>query len=355
MLAVRWWGKDDVRIEDIADPGDPAEGWVRLRIQACGICGTDVEEYTSGPVIIATEPHPLSGRCAPLTLGHEAVGIIEAVGKGVALEQGTPVAIESNMFCGTCWWCRRGHLTLCAQLASLGLMGDGGLAEYMVAPAKMCIPFSNELPSEQAALAEPLSVAVRAMSKAGVAIGSTVAVLGAGTVGLLCIQVARLAGAKKVISVERLESRRALALQLGADAAVSPEDAQVACTDLTDGIGVDVTIEAAGNAAAAAFAVKLARKGGRTVLLGVFNDDVPIDMMDLLLGEKTVTASLSHVYDEDFTNAVSLLDRGLVDVAPLITDRITLPEVLDKGFKPLVTEPGEHLKIVVFPNGSFAA
>ena len=351
MLAVRWWGRDDVRIEDIADPGNPAAGWVRLRIQACGICGTDVEEYTSGPVIIVTEPHPLSGRCAPLTLGHEAVGIIDAVGDGVPLEVGTPVAIESNMFCGECYWCRRGDLTLCAHLASLGLMGDGGLAEYMMAPAHMCIPFSDDLPAEQAALAEPLSVAVRAVSKAGVGIGSTVAVLGAGTVGLLCVQVARLAGAKAVIGVEKLASRRALALQLGADAAVLPEDAADAAMALTEGVGVDVTIEAAGNAVAAAAAVRLARKGGRTVLLGVFNDVVPIDMMDMLRGEKTVLASLSHVYDEDFTKAVSLLDRGLVQVAPLITDRISLPEVIDKGFKPLVTEPGEHLKIVVFPNG----
>lgn len=351
MLAVRWWGRDDVRIEDIADPGNPAAGWVRLRIQACGICGTDVEEYTSGPVIIVTEPHPLSGRCAPLTLGHEAVGIIDAVGDGVPLEVGTPVAIESNMFCGECYWCRRGDLTLCAHLASLGLMGDGGLAEYMMAPAHMCIPFSDDLPAEQAALAEPLSVAVRAVSKAGVGIGSTVAVLGAGTVGLLCVQVARLAGAKAVIGVEKLASRRALALQLGADAAVLPEDAADAAMALTEGVGVDVTIEAAGNAVAAAAAVRLARKGGRTVLLGVFNDVVPIDMMDMLRGEKTVLASLSHVYDEDFTKAVSLLDRGLVQVAPLITDRISLPEVIDKGFKPLVNEPGEHLKIVVFPNG----
>jgi (R,R)-butanediol dehydrogenase/meso-butanediol dehydrogenase/diacetyl reductase len=354
MLAVRWWGREDVRIEDIADPGDPPAGWVRLKIQACGICGTDVEEYTSGPVIIPTEPHPLTNAMAPLTLGHEAAGIVESVGAGVRLEQGTPVAVESNLFCGHCWWCRRGQYQLCRSLASLGLMGDGGLAEYMLAPAYMCIPFANDIPAEHSALSEPLSVAVRAVNKSGIGLGASVAVLGAGTVGLLTVQAARLAGAKNVVSVERLPERRALALKLGADLAVSPEEAAEACAEITGGVGVDAAIEAAGNAAAAAFAVKLARPGGRAVLMGVFDDDVPIDMMDLLLGEKTVTASLSHIYDEDFTNAVTLLDRGLVQVAPLITDRIALGDVLEKGFKPLVTEPGEHLKIVVFPNGSAA-
>jgi (R,R)-butanediol dehydrogenase/meso-butanediol dehydrogenase/diacetyl reductase len=354
MWAVRWWGRADVRVEDIADLGDPAENWVRLRIQACGICGTDVEEYTSGPVIIPTEPHPLSGRCAPLTLGHEAVGIVEARGQNVRLDEGTPVAVESNLFCGQCWWCKRGQYQLCTHLASLGLMGDGGLAESMLAPAFMCIPFSNDVPAEQAALAEPLSVAVRAVSRAGTGQGSSVAVLGAGTVGLLTVQVARLAGAKTVIAVERLPERRALALQLGADVAVSPEEAIEAGAEATDGVGVDVTIEAAGNAAAAAFAVKLVRAGGRAVLLGVFDDTVPVDMMDLLLGEKTITASLSHVYDEDFTSAVSLIDRGAVQLAPLITDRIALSEVVEKGFKPLVADPGDHLKIVVFPNGQAA-
>ncbi|HZQ26523.1 MAG TPA: 2,3-butanediol dehydrogenase [Acidimicrobiales bacterium] len=354
MLAARWWGRDDVRVEDIDDPGDPPAGWVRLRVQACGICGTDVEEYTSGPVIIPTAPHPLTGCMPPLTLGHEAVGIVESRGEGTTLEVGTPVAVESNLFCGRCWWCRRGEYQLCPDLASLGLMGDGGLAEVMLAPEYMCIPFSTDVSAEQAALAEPLSVAVRAVTRAGIGLGSTVTVLGAGTVGLLTVQAARLAGARIVVAVERLPERRALAQQLGADLAVSPEDAAEAVVDATDGLGPDVAIEVAGNAAAAAAAVRLLRPGGRAVLLGVFDDTVPIDMVDFLMHEKTVTTSLSHVYDQDFTNAVSLIDRGAVQLDPLVTDRISLAEVIEKGFKALVAEPGEHLKVVVLPNGRAA-
>lgn len=351
MLAARWWGRHDVRVEDIADPGEPAEGWLRLQVVACGICGTDVEEYTSGPNVIPTEPHPLSGRSAPLVLGHEAVGIIEAVGPGVELEPGTPVAVEANVWCGTCWWCQRHQHQLCVQLASLGLMGDGGLAEVMLAPAYMCIPYSDKLGAEAAVLAEPLSVAVRAVERGGVQLGSTVGIFGTGTIGLLTIQTARRAGARSIIAVDRHEQRRKLALQLGADVAVTPEEATEAGMDLTGGLGLDITIEAAGNAGAGAAAVGLARRGGRTVMLGVYGGMVSFDMMDFLLGEKEVVACLSHVYDTDFATAVSLLDRGLIDTAPLVTDRVPLENVVRDGFDALVAAPEEHLKIVVTPNG----
>src|SRR4051794_4349798 len=129
MLAARWWARNDVRVEDIADPGLPGEGWVRIRVEACGICGTDLEEYRDGPILVPTAPHPLTHRCAPLTLGHEGVGIVEAVGEGASLDPGTRVAIETNLSCGECWWCRQGQIQLCPKMAALGLMGDGSLAE----------------------------------------------------------------------------------------------------------------------------------------------------------------------------------------------------------------------------------
>lgn len=349
MLAARWWARGDIRVEDVADPGAPRDGEVRLRIAACGICGTDLEEYTAGPVIVPTEAHPLSGAQAPLILGHESVGVVEEAGPGVALEPGTFVAVEANLFCGTCWWCRRQQYQLCERLASLGLMADGGLAEYLVAPARMCAPFSNGVTASQAALAEPLAVAVRAVRRAGIGVGSSVAVVGAGTVGLLCLQVARLAGAATIVSVDPLEERRRLAQQLGADAAVRPDDATQAAYDLTGGVGPDAVIEAAGSPEAAAAAVQLVRRGGTAVVLGVFDAPIPVDMMDLLLGEKTVSASLSHVYDDDFTIAVDMIDKGRVQLDPIITDRIALGDVVELGFKALVAEPEAHLKIVVLP------
>jgi (R,R)-butanediol dehydrogenase/meso-butanediol dehydrogenase/diacetyl reductase len=231
-------------------------------------------------------------------------------------------------------------------------MGDGGLAEQMLAPASMCLPYDGGLPAEEAALAEPLSVALRAIRRGGVRPGGSVAIIGAGTIGLLAIQAARVAGAERVAIIERLPERRQLALRLGATVACSPDEGPDAILDLTDGFGPDVAIEAAGNPEAAAAAVRLARRGGRAVLLGVFDGTVQLDMMDFLFGEKEVVASLSHVVDTDFAAAVQLLNEGVVAAAPLITDRVPLTDVVTAGFKELVARPEAHLKIVVFPQRS---
>jgi (R,R)-butanediol dehydrogenase/meso-butanediol dehydrogenase/diacetyl reductase len=349
MLAARWHGRGDIRVEQVDDPGPPPPGWLRLRIDACGICGTDVEEYLQGPVLVPMTPHPLSGRQAPLTLGHEPAGTIEVAGDGVSLLPGTRVAVEANLHCGECWWCRRQEYQLCVHIASLGLMADGALAEVLLAPASMCAPLDVAVPPSHGALAEPLSVAVRAVRRAGVAAGSSVGIVGAGTVGLLALQVARRAGAETVVVVDRVAKRRALAIQLGATIAVAPGEAEQATLDLTAGVGLDATLEVAGNARAAAAAIALSRRGGRTVLLGVYDDTVPISMLDMLLGEREIVASLSHTFHEDFTEAVRLIGAGEVQVAPLITDCVRLSRVVEDGFDRLVEEPTDHLKVIVVP------
>jgi (R,R)-butanediol dehydrogenase/meso-butanediol dehydrogenase/diacetyl reductase len=349
LLAARWHARRDVRVEDIPDPGAPPPGWVRLRIDACGICGTDVEEYQLGPVLVPITPNPLSGRMAPLTMGHEPSGTVESAGDGVTLAVGTRVAVETNLHCGSCWWCLRGDHQLCTQLASLGLMADGALAEVMLAPASMCAPLAATVPPDHGALAEPLSVAVRAVRRASLAPGGTMGIIGGGTVGLLALQVARIGGAATVLVVDRVPARRRLAMELGATAAVAPEEAAEAALDLTGGVGLDTTMEAAGNSGAAEAAIRMARRGGRTVLLGVYDGVVSISMLDMLLGEREVVASLSHTFADDFVEAVRLIDAGAVQVDPLITDRIPLGQVVESGFRMLVEEPTEHLKIIVVP------
>lgn len=351
MQAVRWHGRRDIRVDEVEEPGRPPAGWVKLRVDACGICGTDVEEYCEGPLAIPLEPNPLSGRCAPLTLGHEAVGVVEEAGEGVDLEPGTRVAVEGNMSCGTCFWCLGGTYALCPTLSTLGQQADGGLAERMLAPAYLCAPYSPSLSAETAALAEPLAVAVRAVQRAGIGPGSTVGVIGAGSIGLLTVQAARIAGAETVVAVEQHEHRRRLALLLGADAAIAPDEAEEAADQLTGGIRFDATIEAAGNARAARTSIDLARRGGRAVLLGVYDDAIEIPMLSFLLAEKEIFASLSHTHDGDFPEAVRLLGEGSVDVAPLVSDRISLAEVVSGGFDELVAHPERHLKVLVFPNG----
>jgi len=353
MRALRWHGRGDVRVEDLPPLGRPGSGWVRLRVEVCGICGTDMEEYVRGPVVTPLEPHPLSGACAPLTMGHEVVGVVAEVGPGVdpvALPVGQRVAVDGHLFCGTCAACRRGDYALCDVLASLGQMADGGLAEEMLAPAQTCLPYADGLTPTRAALAEPLSVVVRAVRRAAYEPGATVAVVGAGTIGLLLTQVARLRGAGRVLVVEPWPARRALALQFGAAAAVPPADADAALRDLTGGVGCDVVFEATGKADVVRAAVGWTRRGGRTVVLGVTTDQLRLDLLPFLLDEKSLVASLSHTYDVDYPEALRLLERGEVEVDPLVTDRIALSEVVSRGFEALRDEPGEHLKILVEPH-----
>ncbi|MDQ1689306.1 MAG: (R,R)-butanediol dehydrogenase / meso-butanediol dehydrogenase / diacetyl reductase [Frankiaceae bacterium] len=327
MKAVRWHAARDVRVEEIADPESPPAGWVRLRVEACGICGTDVEEYLHGPVVL---------RGAPLVLGHEVAGVVEEVGPDTSFAIGQRVAVEGNLVCGRCPSCLRGEANLCRDNEQLGLQRDGGLAELMLAPEAVCAPIRSSVPPELAALAEPLSVAVRAVRRGRVS-GATVAVVGAGPVGLLLAQVARLQGADRVVLVDPLASRRQLAVALGADEAVEP------------GAGgeYDVVFESAGNAAAVESSVLLTRRGGTTVLLGVTDQAVRLAMPDFLVAERTLLSSMSHVFDPDFTTAAELINEGKLTLEPLITDQVSLDRAVSDGLDALVASSADHVKVMV--------
>ena len=256
MLALRWHGRRDVRLEEVEDPPPPGPGEVQLRILWCGICGTDVEEYRNGPIFIPTDgPHPLTGRSAPLTLGHEFCGEVVAVGPGVdRYEYGDRVAADTLIFCGECYWCKRHQVVLCQKLAALGLMADGGLAELCNAPAYTCRAVPNEMSSEAAALAETLAVAVRALRRGRLRTGERVAIVGAGAVGLMALQAAGAGGASTVSVVEPLPGRRRLASDLGAGETYALEEAP--------DIQADLVVECSGSARAIQTAIRAARKGG---------------------------------------------------------------------------------------------
>lgn len=348
MRAVRWFGRHDVRLCEVDVAKNVPSGWMRVAVHACGICGTDLEEFRAGPLIIPTEPHPLTGRSAPLTLGHEAVGVVEEVGDGVTLTPGTAVAIEGNHYCGSCFWCERGETQLCERSGGTGLATDGGLAEEVLVPAALCVPYDSRLDPSEAALAEPLSVACRAIDRGGVRPGDVVAVVGGGTIGLLAAQVAQLEGATTVV-VDPVERRRTLATRLGARLAVPPDEAATGVAELTAGRGADVALMCASNGSALRSAVELTRVGGTVVLAGLVSGDISFPGLPFLLGEKTLVASLSHVVATDFRRAVRLLESGDVAARPLISAEIPLAQAVSHGLRALAENPAEHLKIIVRP------
>jgi (R,R)-butanediol dehydrogenase/meso-butanediol dehydrogenase/diacetyl reductase len=343
MLAVRWHARGDVRVEEVPPPPPPGRGEVQLRISWCGICGTDVEEWQSGPLFIPVDaPHPITGARAPLILGHEFAGLVVAAGDDVtAPGLGQRVAVDTIVYCGTCHWCRRGEFTRCPALGGLGLHGDGGLAELCNAPARMCLPVPDTVADDEAPLVETLAVAVRALRRGALQPGERVAVVGAGAVGLMAVQAARAFGAGRVAVVEPLAARRDLACRLGADHAVPPQEAAV--------LQADVAVESAGRPQAVEAAIRALRAGGRAVLLGIDSRPFSVLPMDLVAAEKSIIGSLSHVWDEDFRIALELMGRGTIQAAALVTDRIPLTATVSGGLELLRDEPEKHLKILVRP------
>jgi 2-desacetyl-2-hydroxyethyl bacteriochlorophyllide A dehydrogenase len=292
---------------------------VLLEIECCGICGTDLQ-------ILSVPPgHPAN---VGVVLGHEMVGIVREVGEAVTgLEPGERVVVAPNTFCGKCVWCRRGLVNQCESYSTYGIFEDGGLAPYVVVSADSCFRMSSSVPKHVAALAEPLSNVVNGAGLARVFPGDTAAVIGAGPIGLLFVALLKAAGAS-VLSIEPAPLRAEVAGAVGADRVVDPraEDAVQAVLELTDGLGADVVVDAVGSQLPVAF--DLVRKAGRIVLFGI-NDQVraEIGQAHITRNELTLVGGYVGRPDEVFPAAVRLLERGQVDLEPLVTHRIGLDEL----------------------------
>ena len=351
MRAARWHGRGDVRVEDVPVPR-VGPGEVLLRVSWCGICGTDVEEFRDGPVVIPVDrPNPLTGQMAPVTLGHEFAGTIVEVGEGVDdLAVGDRVVPDICLFCGECHFCRRHEYALCVSWAAIGLHGDGGLAEYVKVPARMCVRLPDEVADDEAALIETTEVAVRAVRKAGIRLGDSVAIVGDGAVGLITLQVARAAGATTALLLGHRPARLELARRLGwATATIDTHDPgwRQAVADLTEGLGADVAIECGGRPEAIQDSISATRKGGRVVLLAVIGTPIPLNTWPIVEGERTVIGSVQHHFDEDLPIAVRLLASGAVDVRPLITRRISLERLVEDVFAAPPAGRSADIKVLV--------
>lgn len=338
MTAVRWHGPRDIRDERVPRPAAAGPGELLIAVDACGVCGTDIEEWQHGPINIAVDRHPLTGRQAPLTLGHEFCGTVLAAGEGASTAVGARVAVEVNISCGTCARCIAGDTQLCPSLGSLGLHGDGGLAELVVVPEPVCVPLPDDLPPRRAVLAEPLAVAIRAMRLAGVRAGETVLVLGGGTIGQLAARLVVRAGARALL-VEPHPSRRHVAERAGIPTATPDEPPGDA----------DVTLECAGYPGSVADAAAATRPGGRIAVLGVSTHQLGLTAWDVIRREQHILGVLSHTL-ADFTAAVRTLADGDIDVSGIVTDLVPLSNAIEGAFVPLRDAPADHLKIVVVPD-----
>jgi len=352
MRAAVWHGRQDVRIERIPEPPPPPPGQVQAEVAWCGICGTDLHEYVGGPLYIPLErPHPLTGVQAPVVIGHEMSGQIVAVGDGVKdFTVGDRIAACPIIGCGRCRWCRTNSMAQCDQVAFLGTSWTGGaLAQRLNINAYQCYHLSEAISDEIGALVEPFSATVRAVAQGRPDAEDSVAIVGAGPIGLMALMAARLQGVKQVVAFETAEGRIEAAKLCGAKYVINPsrEDAEKRARELTEGEGFPLVIECAGQPASVLMAAKLTRTRGHLVIMGVFEKPAAIDLTDVVFREKTITGSMSGygLYDETIKMMTDPRFRGDF----LITDRIGLDDLIGRGYHGLLHEKEKHIKMLVRP------
>ena len=331
MKVARLYGRGDLRVTDEPLPQVPA-GWSLIRVAAVGLCGSDLHWYAEGGIGDARLE-------TPLVVGHEFAGVIDS-----GPRSGEAVAVDPGIPCGVCPTCRAGNRHLCPTVAFAGHgTNDGALREYLAWPTELLHPLPPPLTGADGAMLEPLGVAVHAIDLGHIRLGSAVAVVGCGPIGLMLLQAARAAGATTVIAVEPLEHRREAARRLGADVVLSPgEDLGPALTQL-GGLGVDVAFEIAGTDPAVETAMQLVRPGGRIVLAGIPDTDLT-SFPAALARRKGLTIAMSRRMSEVYPRATSLVTQGLVDVASLVSARYPLEQVAE-AFEVAVARTG--LKTVV--------
>src|SRR5213082_1570740 len=229
MRALRFHSARDLRIDDVPEPPAAAASEVVVRVVTCGICGTDLHEYTAGPIVTREEPHPLTGAQNPQILGHEFAGDVVATGPGVtSVGDGDRVAIMPLAYCGHCAYCRRGLQHLCATMACVGLSHAwGGMAELATVAEYQIVRLPDSVSYQQGALIEPTAVAAYGVERGGVKPGDRVLVTGAGPIGALAALCARAAGASSVYISEPNAARRARAEALGVATVFDPTSADV--------------------------------------------------------------------------------------------------------------------------------
>jgi 2-desacetyl-2-hydroxyethyl bacteriochlorophyllide A dehydrogenase len=340
MKAAVFYGPNDLRLEKVPVP-EVGENDVLLKVDMCGICGTDVHIFRGH------FPAPN----LPLIPGHEFVGHIVAVGSKVEhVRIDDYVTADINISCGHCYFCRRQQKLFCQQIRQIGVHMHGGLAEYVVAPAASIYHVPPELSVRQGAYIEPLACAVHGQDRANIRAGSSVAIIGAGPMGLAHIQLAKIRGASLIICTELNTTRLQKAITMGADVAVDAgaTDPVAEVLRLTEGRGADYVIEAVGTIPTYQQAFEMVRRGGTVVAYGAAPSTASLDLkpFDIYSKELTIVGSYAGTY-ETWPEAIALIKGGRFDPDKIVTQVAPLEEIV--GALETAEKDKDVIKIQVQP------
>jgi len=340
MRAAVLEGIKKLVVKDVPKP-EPMDSEVLIKVNCCGICGTDLKlfkgDYTAN---------------IPVILGHEFVGeVIEKGDKVKNLKVGDRVVPDPNESCGVCRWCREAKPCFCNDLAAYGVLKNGGFSEYAICGEKGTYKIPENLDYETASFTEPLSCAVHCLDKVAIKPGETVAIIGAGIMGQILTQMIKNSGVSKLIVISRSEWKLNLAKEFGATDVIksqSSSEVKEEILKITDGLGVDLVIEAVGKIETVEESFSLAKKGGRIIIFGFSPEGKEAKFIPFDFLSREITLLFSWVNPYTFPRALQILASGKINLKPLISMRLKL-ENINEGFKAMAEKPKGFMKALVFP------
>lgn len=326
MKSAVFYGKHDIRVEEHARPS-VGENDVLIQVKACGVCGTDIHIYEGDKGAAQVTP--------PTILGHEFSGVIAEVGQNVRdFKPGDRVCIDPNCYCGACDFCRNGLAHYCEHMIGYGTTVNGGFAEYCAVDQKQVYRLGENTSFEQGAMTEPLACCLHGIDMCKIQPGSTAVIIGAGMIGLLMLQLARLAGAAKIALLEPVTNKREVAGKLGADLCIDPLHEDVQEKLAVAGMHwVNTVIECVGRPSTIEQAIEIAGPKGVVMMFGLTKPDETIAVKPFEIFQKELMLTASYINPYTQKRALALIDSGRVDVSSMVHEVCSLeklPEVLSK-------------------------
>ncbi|AWK76353.1 hypothetical protein CBI38_33480 (plasmid) [Rhodococcus oxybenzonivorans] len=352
MRALRYYGANDIRLDDIPEP-EPGPGMIKVAVEAAGICGSDIHEYKSGPISTPVQaPHPLTGEQTPIVLGHEFCGTVVAVGEGVErIAVGQQVAANAALWCGQCPPCLEGSTNVCQSIGFHGVSGGGGaFAAFDVIHERNAHVIPDSVLPSVGALLEPLATAIHAVKMAELHPGDHTVVFGAGPIGLMVLSVLSAMGLESIIAVEPGASRAAAATRCGATTVIDPftEDVRTRIAEITGGGRVGASFDAAAAPDSLHVAIDITGVHGRVINIAAWERGVEFNPTSLLFREVSLHGSLAYT-SKDFDDAVAHAATRAETLAGMITSTIALDDVITAGFDRLAYDKHDEIKVLVRP------